>query len=285
MRSSGHMHWNIADWCNYRCSYCCEGRSEPAPEQRFIDEGMIAAGLAFLSGLPRPWVVRLSSGEPSAHPGLLDLVRRICALGHRAAMETNLSLPAERYLAFIAAAGGGLAYLHASLHLEQADPEEFLAKCLRLQESLRGQGVQDKLQVSAVALPERLAQIGELADRLRRQGLVLILQDCYDRRRRAFRPAPGGAISAQCRREAVAEFNREAGGPRGRLCAAGLRWLLLDFSGRLWRCQAARREEQASRLAESRGFLGDLRRGGGRRLGKPEPCPYECCLCPGRAIE
>lgn len=285
------MHWNITDWCDYHCSYCCEGRSDPPAQRggakRFIDEDMLAAGLAFLSGLPRPWTVRLSSGEPSAHPDLLSLVRRICALGHSVAMETNLSFPLERYLGFLGAAGGQLAYLHASLHLDEADPEAFLGKCLRLRESLLAEGIEARLQVSTVARPERLEQIERLAARLREQGLTLILQPCYDRRRRAFlpMPPPGSPLAALCSREGTVEFNQEAGGPRGRLCAAGLRWLLLDFAGDLWRCQAALRKEKASLRPESQGFLGNVRRGGVRLFKEPGPCPYDCCLCPGRAIE
>src|SRR2546425_4014954 len=97
-----HMHWNIADWCNYRCSYCCEGRSVPNNgKDRFASDESIEGSLRFLATLERGWTVRLSSGEPSTHPRLFDLVSGIVAAGHRVAMETNLSLPLDHYRRFV----------------------------------------------------------------------------------------------------------------------------------------------------------------------------------------
>jgi hypothetical protein len=250
---------------------------------------MISAGLGFISGLPGGWTVRLSSGEPSAHPALIDIVRGISRLGQRVAMESNLSLPLERYLDFVSAAGPQLAYLHVSLHLDETPLQDFVEKCRRLRDRNRSLGTDAELIVATVARPDRLRDIEAAAQVLRKNGFSLVLQAYFDMRSRTLADMPSKAsllAARSCLEEAV-EFNSGAAGPRGRLCAAGLRWLLLDFKGDVWRCQQALRESRAPKAASEPaldGHLGNLLRGRARLSSQAAPCPYSFCPCPGHVI-
>lgn len=272
---AGHMHWNIADWCNYRCSYCCEGRFQPNLDRpKFLEDALLDAGLRFLATLDKGWTVRLSSGEPSAHPRLLDLTRGIVAAGHRVAMETNLSLPLERYQEFLAAAGENLAYLHASLHLEETSAEAFLAKCLVLRDRISavpGAG----LFAAAVATSARVQDIASAIALFERSGLKLNLQLLLSFMRDGSADYRANVLEPLREHfEPAAHLKQES--HRGKSCFAGGRWLLLDMEGDVWRCHAARGEGGVR--------LGNVAQGSFELDREPRACVYDYCGCPGKPV-
>jgi hypothetical protein len=260
MDAPGSLHWCITDDCNYRCSYCVQGRGRPDRQQgRYATDACIDAVLRFLDGLRKGWIVRLSGGEPSLHPRLAEIAEKVAGEGHRLDMETNLSLPLARYEDFLSAAGGRLANFHASLHREHADADAFLDKCRSVRKAMDRTGARCGFCVSAVATRANRAWIECQAALFEKEGFVFVSQ-----------------------REIVREtfVERDPGGEsyRGRPCLAGKKWLLLDVEGGAWRCHSgfgARGSGGAS--------LGDVFRGVALH-GEAEACPYAACHCPGRPV-
>jgi hypothetical protein len=260
MDGPGSLYWCITDDCNYRCSYCVQGRGRPDREQgRYATGACIDAVLRFLAGLQKGWIVRLSGGEPSLHPRLAEIAGKVAAEGHRLAMETNLSLPLARYRDFFSAAGGRLANFHASFHAERADAEAFLDKCRCLRRAMAEAGASCGFCVSAVATRANRAWIEDQAPLFEREGFIFVAQ----------REIAG---------EASAEQGPGAEDSRGRPCLAGKKWLLLDVEGRAWRCHSGLRAR-----GTGDGFLGDVFRGVALCEGS-RPCPYAACHCPGSPV-
>jgi MoaA/NifB/PqqE/SkfB family radical SAM enzyme len=143
----GVVSWNMNTTCNYRCSYCT---------QRFVDDrGQWAKDLphfidAFLS-LSGDWEIKLSGGEPFRHPDFIEAIAKLSAGGMRVSVVTNLSSSDEELERFAAATASRPGLLSASLHLEYCEPEAFLAKLLRFQESYKG-----RVCVTSVATREQL---------------------------------------------------------------------------------------------------------------------------------
>lgn len=270
-RTLAHLHWEISDWCNYACSYCTEGRYAPyKPKVRFAPESVVCSVLDFLGTLKDFWTVRLCSGEPSTHPRLFDLVRGITRAGHRVAMETNLSLPIDRYLGFIEAAGTRLHYLHVSLHLDHVEPGEFLEKCAVLAKKIRtvpGAGIYP----ATVVVPDRTDKIAEAVRMFSERGLHLNLQ-----RLRSARAAGCSEKLAAGLQSHLEERTSGSGSSQGKDCWAGTRWMLVDLRGEAWRCHAGR--------GDARSRIGRLDGGGAELAVGPRPCSYVRCDCPGRPV-
>jgi hypothetical protein len=268
------MHWEISDWCNYACPHCIEGRASRRPGPvPFVSGETLDASLRFMGRLKPGWLVRLCAGEPSAHPGLLELAARLSGLGHHALLTTNLSQPLERYRRFAETAGRDRCHLHASLHLGQADVEEFLDKCRRLRELLG-----PRLHILMLALPENALVIPDIIARFERCGLELKLQLPRSREK----PPPEALeryrelVWVPLRSRFESSTNSLDDGCLGQPCLAGSRWLLLDIAGHLWRCHGDRMGHAIR--------WGCVQDADFRLDAGPRPCPHERCRCPGRPI-
>ena len=120
----GVVSWNMNTTCNYRCSYCT---------QRFVDDrGQWAKDLprfiAAFAALPGDWEIKLSGGEPFRHPDFLDAVAKLAAARRRVSVVTNFSAPLDELFGFADATRSKPGLISASLHIEYAEPDEFLAK-------------------------------------------------------------------------------------------------------------------------------------------------------------
>jgi radical SAM family protein len=273
---AGHLHWQIADCCNYRCSYCVEGRFDPQPvEHRFTPGALIGRMEKFLSKLEKGWIVRLSSGEPSTHPELFAIAEMVVRSGHRVGMETNLSLPLERYERFVAIAGEGLAYLHVSFHPEEAGMEEFLSKAVALREKMYALSPRAGIYAVAVATPAATGRLEEARALFARAGLDLHFQRLILNHLVAAETSIPSPLRDGL--EPGTASNRTLGLP----CLAGKTWLFVDIKGDVWRCHEAR---NASRGGRREGLLGSIDREDVSLLHDAAPCAYAACLCPGHPI-
>ena len=151
----GVASWNMNTTCNYRCSYCT---------QRFVDDrGQWARDLprflAAFAALPGDWEIKLSGGEPFRHPDFLDAVRALVAARRRVSVVTNFSAPLDELVAFADATRGKPGLISASLHLEYAEPDDFLAKIRAVQERHAGRVV-----VTCVATRDNLPRLAALRE-------------------------------------------------------------------------------------------------------------------------
>jgi len=256
----GVVSWNMNTTCNYRCSYCT---------QRFVDDrGQWAHDLprfiAAFAALPGDWEIKLSGGEPFRHPDFLDAVAKLATARRRVSVVTNFSAPLDELVAFADATRTRPGLISASLHLEYADPDGFLAKVLALQPRHAGRVV-----VTCVATRDNLPRLPVLRDRFTAAGVPFRVQPekqdrdviAYDDSEREQLIQLGGHNGTG---EIAPSF---AGEP----CWAGARYFIVDHTGEAYRCYPARR------LRRER--LGNLLDGSFRLRTEAEPCRYAYCNC------
>ncbi len=256
----GVLSWNMNTTCNYRCSYCT---------QRFVEDRSRWAAdvprfLAAFAQLPGDWEIKLSGGEPFRHPDFLGVVQGLVEQGRRVSVVTNFSARddvLDRYADLVRPRPG---LVSASMHLEYADPDTFLAKARRFVARHAG-----PFCVTVVATRELLPRLPELARRYGEAGVVLKVQpekqdrdviDYSDEEREQLLALGGHAGSGRIDPDLS-----------GRPCWAGARYLIVDHLGEAWRCYPARRYRREG--------LGNLLDGTFRLRLQPEPCRYRYCNC------
>lgn len=256
----GVVSWNVCTTCNYRCSYCTQ-RHVDDRTQRAED---VPAFIDALTALPGDWEVKLSGGEPFLHPGFDELVVALAEAGVRVSVVTNLSASPRRLARFAELTRQRPGLLSASLHLEHADPDAFIAKLAALTQVHAGTA-----HATVVATRALLPELPALVARFAAAGLELKVQpEKQDRDVIAYTAEERAAL------EALGGHNgtgRVAPDLRGRGCWAGSRYLVVDHRGDAWPCYPARRYRQ--------GFLGNLVAGTLRLEPGPRPCPFDYCNC------
>lgn len=256
----GVVSWNMNTTCNYRCSYCT---------QRFVDDrGQWArdlpAFLAAFAALPGDWEIKLSGGEPFRHPDFMHAVRALAAANRRVSVVTNFASPLDELCEFADATRARPGLVSASLHLEYAEPDAFLAKLAAFAARHAGRVV-----ATCVATRENLKALAELRARFAAAGQTLRVQPekqdrdviDYDDAERAQLVQLGGhndtgAISPSF---------------EGRACWAGARYFVVDHRGEAYRCYPARRYRSER--------LGNLLDGTFRLGNGAQPCRYSYCNC------
>ena len=227
----------------------------------------------------------MSGGEAFAHPLFLTHVVPwlVAHTPHQLSVLTNLSATEAELDHFVALTRGRLRVFSASLHLESTTVEAFGAKLRRLADR-----VDPSVRVVAnqVLLPGREAEAARCRDHLEALGLSWFPQLYKVKRDRlpgAPKRAPGEepfTVAPYPDEAALAALLHGADGPRaanlapsdrGRLCRAGVDYLVVDKDGEAWRCRSAKRHQQ--------GGLGNVYEGTLRRWEAPRTCPYELCPC------
>jgi hypothetical protein len=260
------VEWQVAGACNYDCSYCIQSpryrRGRPVREQ-------VAGALDFFASLPGSWEIKCSGGEAFAHPLFMEQIvpGLMSRTPHRISILTNFSADTATLHRFAALTRGRLSIFSASFHIEHAQAAAFAAKLSWFSDLL---DVGARVVVNQVVLPGRLEEAAACRAVFEDAGLRWFPQ-LYKR--------DGG----------VAEYDDEAGlraligdrpGPReanvapsylGKMCWAGVEYLVVDKDGEVWSCRTAKRHGQ--------GRLGSAFAGTVSRLPAPAPCPYTICPC------
>ena len=256
----GVVSWNMNTTCNYRCSYCT---------QRFVDDrGQWAKDLprfiAAFNALPGDWEIKLSGGEPFRHPDFLDAVRQLVAGRRRVSVVTNFAAPLAELYDYCAITCERPGLISASLHLEYAEPDAFLAKVRDVQERHAG-----RIVVTCVATRANLPRLPELRSLFGAAGVTFRVQPekqdrdviDYDDSERGQLIQLGGHNDTGLIEPSFA----------GQACWAGARYFIVDHQGEAYRCYPARRRRRER--------LGNLLDGTFRIRTEPEPCRYAYCNC------
>lgn len=260
------VEWQVAGACNYDCTYCIQSRRYRRGRP---DEAKIPTALGFFASLPGVWEIKMSGGEAFAHalfldaivPGLMDRTP------HRASVLTNFSASHAELQRFVHLTRGRLDVFSASLHLEFADLDAFVAKARWFVDQL-DPGV--RFVVNQVLLPDRLDVARACRDALQDAGIRWFPQ-LYK---------VGGGVATYPDEAALRALIGDAPGPReanlapsyaGRSCWAGTDYLTVDKDGTVWSCRTAKRHGE--------GRLGNLYDGDVTRFTGPRPCPYAICPC------
>ncbi len=123
-RSFAYLRLSLTDKCNFRCSYCLPDgyrKAKGAPAELSVDEiARLVRGFAAMGF----WKLRLTGGEPTLRPELLEIARTVAATSgvRQLAMTTNGYRLAERAADYFAA---GIRSLNISI--DSLDPAGFHA--------------------------------------------------------------------------------------------------------------------------------------------------------------
>lgn len=261
----GVLSWNVHDACNYRCSYCTQ---RFAPDRSFVLQDVEQA-LRGLAGLSGAWEIKLSGGEPMLVPRLPELAAALVGRGHVLSIQTNFSASDRMLQDFLAATRGALHTFSASLHLDQAAPEQLVERYRRLVQPYEQHGL--RFHVTSVATAARLPELhGRIAPFLRAAGITFKVQPEKDHG--VVRPYSAAERTLLLQLGGHNLTGQIAPCFTGRLCHAGFRYLVIKSDGRAFRCYAA------SRSGGRHARLGSLQQGL-VLLGGPRLCPYPYCVC------
>ena len=260
------VEWQVAGACNYDCSYCIQSRKyrrgRPHREQ-------IASALDFFASLPGRWEIKCSGGEAFAHPLFMAAIvpGLMARTDHNISILTNFSADTATLHRFAELTRGRLSVFSASFHIEYVQAAAFAEKLAWFVDLLEPEA---RVVINQVVRPGRLEEAAKCRDVFERAGLRWFPQLYKEK---------GG----------VAEYADEAGlraligerpGPRaaniapsylGRMCWAGVDYLVVDKDGGVWSCRTAKRGGE--------GRLGSAFDGTAKRWTSPSPCPYTICPC------
>jgi len=255
----GVASWNMNTTCNYRCSYCT---------QRFVDDrGQWAKDLprfiAAFAQLPGDWEIKLSGGEPFRHPDFIETVRALSGARRRVSVVTNFASPVDELCAFVDATRERPGLISASLHLEYAEPDAFLAKVREVQDH----GA--RIVVTCVATRENLPRLEQIRDHYAAAGVTFRIQP--EKQDRDVIDYP------EHEREQLVKLGGHNG--TGNIapsfadqpCWAGARYFIVDHRGDAYRCYPARRHRNE--------YLGNLLDGTFKLRAEAQPCRYSYCNC------
>lgn len=260
------VEWQVAGACNYDCTYCIQSRKyrKGRPRREQVD-----GALDFFASLPGRWEIKCSGGEAFAHPLFMaEIVPGLMArTEHRISILTNFSADTATLHRFAALTRGRLSVFSASFHTEYTQAAAFAKKLSWFSDLL---DLEARVVINQVVLPGRLAEAAACRAVFEAAGLQWFPQ---------LYKLKGG----------VATYKDEAGlraligdrpGPKeantapsylGRMCWAGVEYLVVDKDGGVWSCRTAKRHGQ--------GRLGDAFSGAVERFSGPSPCPYTICPC------
>ena len=173
--------WILGRFCNYRCSYCWPYANSPKKDHRPTE-----LCLSTINEIKRQarengfdsFHFSLSGGEPTFHPGFLDIVKHLASdTGnyHSLHMTSNCSQPIKWFEKFVSYVKPFHAtYVTASFHREHVDTEDkvsqFADKLIFLQEN----GV--FVTINIVMIPQHFYSLYQSAQYFRRRGLYVTLK-------------------------------------------------------------------------------------------------------------
>lgn len=262
------IEWQVCGVCNYDCSYCIQSKKTRtgAPTG---DE--VESFLRFFAALPGRWEVKMTGGEPFAFKAFLGRIvpGLVAETPHTVSVLTNLSAPVAQLERFAELTRGRLGIVSASLHLEFTTAEAFAEKAARLREIMDPAAT---LVVNGVLVPGRLDAVEAAKGVLEGRGLRFFPQ--LMKVKKSLASYEGDDLVAVERLVGRRPTPREANvapSYRGRMCHAGVDYLVLLQTGDAWRCRTARRHGE--------GFLGNVHDGSFARMAEPARCTYAMCPC------
>jgi hypothetical protein len=221
--------------------------------------------------LPRGFEIKMSGGEPFAHPAFLGRIipGLIEETSHRISVLTNLSASPAQLEQFARLTSGRLEIVSASLHLEHVTVESFLTRALLLRSRL---DPGTRLTVNSVLVPGRLEALQPAVDAVIASGLPFFPQIMKTKR--------GIASYSDREKPWLDRFLGESPSPRqanlspsyrGRRCWTGVDYFVVTQTGDAWSCRTARRHQV--------GFLGNVLSGEFQVALQPRICPWDICPC------
>ena len=260
------VEWQMLDWCNYKCEYCCVGIPNRKPtENSFMSDALVAKTLHTLEQLPGRWRIHFSGGEPTLHPLFIDACAHLVSKGHSVSLLTNFSARMKTFKELIDKCGVGLEEIEISLHLPQVDLSEFTAK---LTDLISMKLPSTKVTVYSVMIAENFQVLKQLPERFGRLEVHFHFQHLKSAKKFVEYPPEveqylEGKVCSVIPLLRGKNFH-------GVMCHTGHLFSFILPNGHCVRC---------GQLPFSASYLGSVESGSLRLYDEARPCPGSYCLC------
>lgn len=272
--------WVITDTCNYSCSYCRNGN-------RIVSEKSKDGSLDILlskikKNLKGSWRFNLLGGEPFIRSDFLYVTEKLVSMGHHISIYSNFSSPWEKIEKFLKITGKNLDILCASLHLEQADVDDFIEKAKKVKKMF------PDIFVISIADKNQKEILSDIAKRINKHKIPYII-----RRQRLKNddilkyPKDYLDFMKKNNLQQFAFFDENKFNIidrnlskvlhkgdfafKGCNCWAGSRYFILLNSGNAFKCFPAKREEK--------GYLGNMLDDTFSLEKNSSKCEFDLCFC------
>ena len=258
------IEWMLTSKCNYKCSYCCNGRTDDRHFEHSSD-AVVDAMLRLFERLDGCWLVKLIGGEPFVHPRFYEVCEGIVQQGHKVCTTTNFSPSREKLQQFIDITGDNLDFLTASLHIEQVkDIDDFIDKAIWYNQQKPNSS---SFSASSVVLEENYRQLRDIEQRLTKGNVGFGYQLCHNNG--VYIDYPEEIKNYVTKRQNTLASRNLAGMKiHGTQCHTGQYFFVVDTNGQVRRCF----------MSQLGGKLGNV-------LNKinlfnsPKPCLSQMCTC------
>ena len=258
------LEWMLTSKCNYKCSYCCNGRTDDKHFEHSPD-AIVDAMYQLFSKLDGCWLIKLIGGEPFVHPRFYEVCEQIVNNGHKICTTTNFSPSREKLQQFIDICGSKLDFMTASLHLEQVkDPDDFVDKAIWYNKQKTDLS---RFSVSSVVLEENYKQLREIEKKLATGGVDFGYQLCHENGIYIEYPDEIKEYVNK-KQNRLAKHNLSGMKIKGTLCHTGQYFFTVSTNGQIKRCFM-------SQLGDKLGnVLGNI-----KMFNSPKPCLADKCTC------
>lgn len=263
--------WDMHYSCNFRCPYCfytdanwteiAKRNQYRAPEDWEEAWGRVAARYGRCQ-------IRVTAGEPFTYPGFGELVEKLTE-HHDVQVTTNCSYT-DAMRRFTERVDPSRVELDCTFHPLQADFDQFLSNVLLLRQA----GF--TANVCYLAYTPQMDAMAEFKERFRRAGVYMNLamhwgeykgvqypQGYTPEQRSLIKTVAGSGWELET-------VNLEPIDVRGKRCAAGQRYAVVQTDGRVFRCGQLAREHQS---------IGSLFDPDFALFEKGRPCESDFCRC------
>jgi len=258
--------WNIADKCNYQCSYCSSGiikKTSIRDYKKFINKMDKVLG--------GNWLIHLGGyGEPFIAPNFIDIIKELIKKNYYLGIITNFSSSVQTIFDFCDIVGENLLYFNASLHLEMVDLGNFLEKVRKVKKRI------PFLVVSSVAQSGKLTQLIKIGRRIKKEKIKFVVQ---------LQKSNEGYCNYTKKelREIEKNFGyvyglRQNNNFQSRKCSAGTTYFVLNENGYAYTCYSYKKAYRNSNKRKE-GYLGNILEDSFSLNKKNITCDLKLCSC------
>lgn len=261
--------WQIADTCNYCCSYC-NAKIDKTVYPRLKDYCLFIDKLdSYLKG---NWLIHLGGyGEPFAVPDFFEIVSQLIMRNYYLGLVTNFSYPVEDSLRFCQATQNKLLYFNASFHMEFADLDLFLKNALKVKKVIG-----DLFEISVVGQKEKTLNLIKVCRTIKEKEIPVIFQaEKIGRNYRRYSEDEVKIISEEFGYVYALKRENRFGNKK---CLAGKDYFVLENNGNGYICNPYRFAHRESKN-KNHGYLGNILNGTFTLGEKEIICDLEMCSC------
>jgi len=269
------IEFGITSSCNYNCSYCIGVNNKErklSKKEILKDSKKIEILLKnTLKKIKGNWIFNFGGpGEPFLIPNFFKLVKKIIRNGHKIGIVSNFSASLKNLTKFCEITGNNLVQFNASLHLEQANIDEFFKKAVLINKKIGRR----RFSVLSVARKNKIIQLSKIGEKFRKEGIVFSMQLEKKSGKKGYQYPRYNKEEGEIIRSFRSNIcSRNDLIFKGKNCWSGCQYFIVDREGGVWRCYPAQKDRNKD------GYLGNLIDKSFNLKEGPTICPYPCCFC------